>query len=131
MEKFQDRVKAWITACMGAAYANDKRERNHRFLEEALELVQANGCTEDEARQLVAYVFARPKGEIRQEIGGALTTLNALCAALDIDLVDAGETELARCWERIEQIRAKCLAKPAFSPLPGTYPNEPGVRSKG
>src|ERR1700729_2206748 len=37
-QSFQDRVDAWMFRCFGHAIAKDLTERNHRFLEEALEL---------------------------------------------------------------------------------------------
>lgn len=115
---FQARVLPWLLDCFGHLIARHKKERNHRFLEEALELVQAAGCTAEEAHQLVDYVFGRPVGELRQEIGGVMVTLAALCLAHDQDMHDAGEIELARIWTKIAQIRAKQAAKPRNSPLP-------------
>jgi len=118
-DKFQRRVYEWLLACFGHRIAEDQAERNHRFLEEALELVQACRCTQSEAHQLVDYVFGRPTGNKFQEAGGVSVTLAALCAANGIDLDMAGETELSRVWTRIPQIRAKRAAKPKHSPLPG------------
>lgn len=119
MSEYQARVYDWVIACFGAEVATDKVERHHRFLEEALELAQSTGCTEAEAGQLVAYVFGRPAGEPRQEVGGVMVTLASLCASHEIDMVDAGEAELTRCWTKVEQIRAKQAAKPKMGPLPG------------
>ena len=53
---FQERVEPWLLQCFGETIAADVVERNHRFLEEALELVQACGATQSEAHQLVDYV---------------------------------------------------------------------------
>lgn len=122
-EPFQLRVKPWMLECFGEAISKDRQERNHRFLEEALELVQSTGATADEAYQLVAYVYGRPVGEPSQEVGGVMVTLAALCLAAGLDMHTSGETELARIWTKVEQIRAKQAAKPAMSPLPGAYPN--------
>jgi hypothetical protein len=116
---FQDRVRPWMLACFGPVIPFDKTERNHRFLEEALELVQSIGCTQSEAHQLVDYVFGRPVGEPAQEVGGVMVTLAALCIANDLDMAAVGETELARIWTKVEAIRAKQAAKPKHSPLPG------------
>lgn len=115
---FQSRVAPWMQACFGPKISADRIERNHRFLEEALELVQANGCTREEAYRLVDYVFGRPEGELRQEVGGVMVTLAALCLAGGQDMHQAGEIELARIWTRVEEIRAKHAAKPRHSPLP-------------
>ncbi|NVE01247.1 hypothetical protein HUX62_24795 [Massilia sp. BJB1822] len=115
---FQQRVHPWMIACFGPMIAGDREERNHRFLEEALELVQACGCTASEAHQLVDYVYGRPVGDPPQEVGGVMVTLAALCLAQTLDMHQCGETELARIWTKVEQIRAKQAAKPKHSPLP-------------
>lgn len=122
---FQQRVQPWMMACFGETISNDLVERNHRFLEEALELVQSTGCTQSEAHQLVDYVFGRPVGEPAQEVGGVMVTLAALCLAAKMDMHTAGETELARIWTKVEQIRAKQAAKPKHSPLPVALPAGP------
>jgi hypothetical protein len=115
---FQQRVQPWLMACFGEMIAGDREERNHRFLEEALELVQACGCSASEAHQLVDYVYGRPVGELHQEIGGVMVTLAALCLANDADMHAAGWVELDRIWCKVEAIRAKQAAKPKHSPLP-------------
>src|SRR6266436_4429278 len=117
-EAFQKRVHAWMMECFSMEICRDRQERNHRFIEEALELVQACGCTASEAHQLVDYVYGRDQGDINQEVGGVMVTLAALCLANDIDMHSGGETELARVWTKIDQIRAKQASKPKHSPLP-------------
>lgn len=117
-EPFQARVQPWMMECFGPMIAGDREERNHRFLEEALELVEACGCTASEAHQLVDYVYGLPIGEPHQEVGGVMVTLAALCLANSLDMHEAGETELARVWTKVEVIRAKQAAKPKHSPLP-------------
>lgn len=115
---FQARVQPWMMACFGAEISADKVERNHRFFEESAELVQACGMTAGEAHQLVDYVYGRDIGEPSQEVGGVMVTLAALCLAQGMDMHQCGETELARIWTKVEQIRAKQAAKPKHSPLP-------------
>ncbi|MCP3017490.1 hypothetical protein [Cupriavidus basilensis] len=115
---FQARVQPWMLECFGVEIAADARERNHRFLEEALELVQACGATQSEAHQLVDYVYGRPVGDKHQEVGGVMVTLAALCLAQGLGMHEAGEAELTRIWTKVEQIRAKQAAKPKHSPLP-------------
>lgn len=117
-QNFQSRVAPWLIECFGAMIAGDREERNHRFFEESAELVQSCGMTASEAHQLVDYVFNRPVGEKHQETGGVMVTLAALCLANDLDMHEAAETELARVWTKVEQIRAKQAAKPKHSPLP-------------
>ncbi len=115
---YQDRVAIWMAGCFGPEITTDKTERNHRFLEEALELVQSIGCTQSEAQQLVDYVYGRDTGETTQEIGGVMVTLAALCSANRVRMQACGEVELSRVWENIEKIRVKQAAKPRLSPLP-------------
>ena len=115
---YQERVGRWMLACFGRHISRDRAERNYRFLEEALELVQSTGCTAHEAHQLVDYVFNRPSGDPVQELGGTPVTLAALATANGLNLNIAAETELERNWQIIEKIRAKWAAKPKFSPLP-------------
>lgn len=118
---YQDRVVRWIRTCFNEEIAKDKNERNHRFLEEALELVQSTGCTAEGAHKLVDYVFGRPVGDPDQEVGGTLNTLASLCYANDIDMMAAAEREMDRVErpEIMEKIRAKQKTKPPSSPLPG------------
>lgn len=121
---FQARVQPWLLACFGEMIAGDREERNHRFLEEALELVQSLGCTQSEAHQLVDYVYGRTVGIPAQEVGGVMVTLAALCLANGMDMHDAGEVELTRINDPVvvEKIRAKQAAKPKYSPLPMAAP---------
>lgn len=115
---FQKRAQNWLMECFSMQVCRDDRERCHRFIEEALELVQSVGMSRSEAHQLVDYVYGRPSGERRQEVGGVMVTLAALCSCIDIDMRHAAEIELTRCWNNIDKIRAKQAAKPKHSPLP-------------
>jgi hypothetical protein len=115
---FQKRVEAWLEACFPAAARSNRGERTHRFLEEALELAQANGCSREDAAALVQYVYGRPVGNPDLEVGGVMVTLAALCSASGINMNEAGDGELERNWDRIETIRAKQATKPHGSPLP-------------
>lgn len=118
---FQQQVNEWMQACFGAVLSKDKMERNHRFLEEALELVQSLGCTKSEAHQIVEYVFNRPMGEPCQELGGVMITLAALSTAASLNMFTCGEEELERIWKYVEQIRTKQQGKPKH--LPSTPQN--------
>jgi hypothetical protein len=112
MESFQQRVQPWVLACFGAQIAADADERNHRFLEESLELAQACGCSAQEAHRMVDYVFGRAPGEKAQEVGGVMVTLAALCLAHGLDMHTGGEQELAQIWDKIDAIRTKHALKP-------------------
>lgn len=117
-KSFQDRVQPWMMECFGPMIAGDKEERSHRFFEEATELVQACGMPAQDAHALVDYVYGRPVGEKGQEVGGAMVTLAALCLAQGLDMHAEAETELARIWTKVPQIRAKQASKPKGSALP-------------
>lgn len=109
-----------MDACFGPEISADKLERNDRFLEEALELVQASGYPRERAHALIDYVFGRSPGDVDQEVGGVMVTLAAHCLAHGVDMHDAGESELARILqpEIMGKIRAKRDAKPTGSALP-------------
>ncbi|MCD0167106.1 hypothetical protein IHN58_15765 [Deinococcus sp. 12RED42] len=119
---FQVRAANWVREAFGSEPADCRDERAHRFLEEALEAVQAAGTTTEEAQQLVQYVYGREEGEITQEVGGVMLTLAPFAAAFGVDMVQAGEAELARVNtpEIIEKCRRKNASKPRNSPLPGS-----------
>lgn len=111
---FQMRTESWLHDCFGIN-ATNKAIRNHRFLEEALELVQACECTEEDAHRVVDYVFNRDVGEKHQEVGGVMVTLAGLCLAQNLDMHACAEIELARVQTKTEAIRAKDLLKPKFT----------------
>lgn len=116
---FQSEVADWMLAYFGSVIAADLLERADRFTEEALELAQTMpGFTADRAHALVDYVFGRPVGERRQEVGGVMVTLAALCNPVNISINAEAERELARIWTKVETIRAKQAAKPTGSALP-------------
>lgn len=117
-DAFQARVGNWMAACFTPEITADKLERADRFIEEALELVQATGYCAERAHELVDYVFNRPVGEPFQEVGGVMVTLAALCNPHGLSLNEAAETELARIWTKIHKIRAKQASKPFGSALP-------------
>ena len=109
----QMQVDDWMLECFGEEISSNKQERNFRFLEEALELVQSCGATKEEAMKLVDYVFDRPVGVLIQEVGGVMVTLYALCNTNNVDVMDAAQIEINRITqpEIMEKIRAKQAAK--------------------
>lgn len=86
-------------------------ERCCRFLEESLELVQSLGFSLGKAYDLAAYVYGRPIGVTKQEVGGTIITLAALANAADISLEEAFDNEMARIWNNREAIRVKQAQK--------------------
>lgn len=115
---FQRRVEEWLEACFPPATRNDPQERTYRFLEEALELAQAAGCSQQDAEALVNYVYGRPKGHPELEVGGVIVTLAGFCSTSKIDMDKAGAMELQRNWKRMDFIRNKQRQKRINSPLP-------------
>jgi hypothetical protein len=117
---YQQRVADWMQVCFGPDISADIAERCLRFFEEAGELCQALGMSEDTAHALVAYTWGREAGDPGQEVGGVVVTLAALCQAARMDMMADGETELARISdpEIIRHIRAKHAAKPLRSGAP-------------
>ena len=123
MNMFQKQVADWMEAAFADAVSpetgepidviNSMEERNMRFLEEALELVQSTGFTRAKAHHMVDYVFDRNPGEVNQEVGGVEVTLAALSNTRKIDRTLAASRELSRIWDKIERIRAKHAAKPS------------------
>lgn len=113
MKSFQKEVDKWILGCFGEKIGKDPVERNYRFLEEALELVQACNCSKEDVIKLVDYVFGRPKGELYQEIGGVMVTLAALCNVHNMQIEMCADMEIERINqpEIIEKIRKKQVTK--------------------
>lgn len=120
---FQSRVGHWMQACFGLTISADRLERGDRLLEEVLELLQSGGYPVERVAALTGYVWSRPAGEPAQEVGGVTVTLAAYCLAHELNMHEASETELARIWTKVEQIRAKQAAKPTGSALPIAFPN--------
>lgn len=108
---YQGRVRQWVEHCFGKKAADDKLERSFRFLEEALELVQTQGLTKEQALRMADYVYGRPFGDPAQEVGGVSVTLAALCSAIGVDAESAAEDELKRIWTKVEEIRERQASK--------------------
>lgn len=114
LPRFQEKVFPWTCKTFGRQVAVNVPIRMSRFIEEAIELVQVGGLTRDQVVTVVDYVFNRPVGEMKQEVGGVMVTLAALCNAVDIDMDHEGNVELERVQsdEMIEKIRKKQASKP-------------------
>lgn len=70
-------VYKWAIGTFGII-ATFQDERASRFLEEALELAQAQGLSEAIAEIILSRVYNRPPGNISKEIGQAQLTLECL-----------------------------------------------------
>lgn len=134
MSDFQNQVDYWMLHTFGLEIAKDEQERGWRFMEEALELVQATGVTKADVLKLVEYTFDRKVGTIEEEVGGVRVTLSALCNAFHADEDKCADAELyGKCWPNAAAIRAKQATKPLNnSPLPqkvrGSKTNSRAIR---
>src|SRR5690606_23251226 len=111
----QAKAVTWAKACFGFDQVMDRKLRALRFLEEAIELVQAAGLSIEEVERVKQYVYWRPPGEIPQEVGGVMVTLGVFCYAHELQMNELGHREIERCWEKITLIRHKNLSKPRLS----------------
>lgn len=108
----QLRTLFWMMGVWRAKFhsiANNARERQFRFAEEALELLQSLGFSREDVNTIADYTYGRPPGEPEQEVGGAMITLAALCNANSIDMDHAATKEMQRIStpEMMEKIRRK------------------------
>jgi hypothetical protein len=91
----QDRRDLWGKRIFGDNFFT-REEFAFRFLEEATELAQAMGLTEEEVNRQTSVVYSRPAGEVSQEIAGTQVTLMALASSESIDLENVTVLELDR-----------------------------------
>ena len=105
-------VLAWARAAFSDEQATSLPQRGLRLLEEAIELFQACGGSEDIAHRLVGFVFGRPPGEVGRELGGVGVTVLALAAAAGLS-ADAEELrEIDRVTSRpVEEFARRNQAK--------------------
>lgn len=111
---FQQRLRYWVRTTFSREKVESPLERVNRMYEEATELAQAMGLTQDGAKSMVDQVYSRPPGEIPQEIAGLELSLYALADALNYDMRALRDHELERCWANIDKIRRKNTQKPTF-----------------
>lgn len=77
-----------------------------------MELAQAMEVTRWQALKLLWYVFRRPVGEVRQELGGVVFTLVGVANSLNMNIIREGHRSVDEAYGRIEKIRAKSKTKP-------------------
>lgn len=95
---------------------DDKTEARARFLEEALELVQAAGGTPGEVAWATREVFARPADPVALEVGQVVTALHRLAFAFDVDLEAEAERDRLHILANADSISERHRAKPRYSP---------------
>ena|SRR5579864_8361452 len=107
----EERVEYWIVTRIGAENAH-RRERAMRLLEEAVELAQAEGVTEEMVNRQTRHVFSRPAGDPAQEAAGVGVCLAGWCAASGHSVVSLTLRELERIEAKpVEQIRGSLARK--------------------
>lgn len=84
-------VHHWCAAAFGRDHAASVPQRAVRLLEETIEAYQASGGDPEMAHKLIDFVFARPVGQLGQELGGVGLTVLALAEAAGLS---ADEEEL-------------------------------------
>jgi len=110
----QRRVTEWACAAFGEVEATGLAQRGVRLLEEAIEAFQACGGDEATAHKLVAFVFARPPGEVGQELGGVSVTVLALAAAAKLSADQEECREVARVLNKpVAEFTARNASKNA------------------
>jgi NTP pyrophosphatase (non-canonical NTP hydrolase) len=90
------RAYDWAKRVFGGPSVTSKTERAMRVAEEALELLQAEGVASDSAYRLVDEIWARPKGDPVQELGGLMNTVMIYSHAVGVSIQDAFTLEMQR-----------------------------------
>ena len=92
----QTNILNWANETFGAATADNTGERIRRFVEEAVELAQAVGLDKKAMLDIVEHVYARPAGDVAQEVGQVGVSLLGLAAHLNISADSEEFTEFER-----------------------------------
>ena len=101
-------VTDWCRRAFGAESQEDRGKRVLRFLEEAIELYQAEGGDPDQARALLDRVYARPAGDPRGEVGGVQVTLLSYCSAAGLCADECEAAEIERVLARpVDEVRRR------------------------
>lgn len=108
----QKDIAAWTARTFGTRTATCPQERIRRFAEEAIELAQAAGMSEEDFANLVRYVYSRPAGEPPQEVGGVAVTFLAYCETAGMSADELEQREIARIHSKdADYFRARQNAK--------------------
>ena len=130
---YQLKISEWMEKTFSQDYKTTNPDDAHhshtrilRFMEEAIELFQAEGLSREKFNEVADYVWNRPQGQINQEVGGVMVTLTAYCISKNIDLMTEGWREFYRI--DTEEMRAKIRKKQEEKPngLPAPYVNTCG-----
>ena len=114
MKYLQEVVRKWICSTMDTETFLSTKERAQRFLEEAIELVQATGdLTKEDIQHQLDTTWARPVGTLSNEVGGTAVCLFALCENLGLDFYEELNREITRVYQPhvIEKVRKRWREK--------------------
>lgn len=101
----------WVRRAFGARFLTPYN-RTERVLEEAIELAQALDFPKERIHELIDLVYAKERGEVRQEVGGVSNCLLSLCETLGISADECESDELNRVLALpVEHFQAKLKAK--------------------
>lgn len=95
-ETRQTSVLRWCAETFGNGIEVTPGVRLMRFIEEATEMAQAFGLSKADVQKVVSYVYARPVGELSQEVGGVAITLMAFVESVGLSLPGCELTEIQR-----------------------------------
>lgn len=110
----QRAIAQWARSAFGEQEATNLAQRGLRLAEEAIKAAQAAGVDKDMLLRLVEHVYARPKGQLRQELGGVGICLLALAHAAGLDADSCEQDESRRVLSlSIDHFRARNEAKNA------------------
>ncbi len=112
-DELQITILKWVRDTFGEATC-DPRERVLRFLEEAIELAQAEGVHRADATRVLDHVYNKVPGDPVLEVGGVGVTLLSYCAVKRISADEAERVEAARVFAiDPEEFRKRHNAKAA------------------
>lgn len=89
----QSAILQWANATLGEATASNTGERIRRFVEEAIELVQAAGLDKQALHNIIDHIYAKPAVQMAQEIGQVGVSLLGLSEHLGIPADDEERKE--------------------------------------
>lgn len=120
----QAEILQWANATFGEATASNTGERIRRFAEESIELAQAVGLDKQAIHDIIDHVYAKPAGDVAQEIGQVGVSLLALAEHLGIQADNEERKEFQRIsslpsehWQARQNAKAeKGLALPTVKP---------------
>lgn len=94
-ERTQANVLQWAVDSFGEP-CRDPRERASRLVEEAIEIAQVADVPVARLEAIIERIYSRPPGELWQEVGGTMITLQAFCENAGLDLEECAEREWLR-----------------------------------